>query len=264
MDLQLKGKRALVTGGTAGIGHAIAQVLAKEGAQVFITGRDRAKLDEAVASLSAAAPGAKIGGIAADPATRDGAAALFAALPEVDILVNNLGIYESKAFTDITDDDWLHIFEVNVLSGVRTARAYLPGMLQRNTGRIIFISSESSLNIPTEMIHYGTTKTAQLSIARGLAELTAGTGVTVNTVLPGPTQSAGIEDFLRSVSSNPKAPFKEIETEFFEKQRPSSLLRRLIDPLEIASLVAWVASPLSAATNGASLRSEGGLLRHLG
>lgn len=255
MDLQLSGKTALVTGGTAGIGLEIARTLAAEGAQVTICGRSQDRLDAAVADI-----GPNVRGVRADPATAEGAAALIQAAPEIDILVNNLGIYESKAFSDISDADWLRFFEVNVLSGARLARHYLPGMLKRDWGRIIFISSESGLVIPPDMIHYGMTKTAQLAISRGLAATTKGTRVTVNTVLPGPTRSAGIEDFLKSVASDPNLPPAELEREFFAKHRSASLIQRMIEPQEIASLVAYVASPLSAATNGAALRAEGGIM----
>jgi NAD(P)-dependent dehydrogenase (short-subunit alcohol dehydrogenase family) len=259
MDMQLNGKRALVTGATAGIGLEIARKLAAEGARVVITGRDRAKLDAAVANLRTS--GAKdVSGVAADAATEAGAAAILKAQPQVDILVNNLGIYESKAFTEASDDDWRRYFEVNVMSGVRLARAYMPAMLKQNWGRIIFISSESGVVVPSEMIHYGMTKSAQLSISRGLAGLTKGTRVTVNAVMPGPTRSEGVVDFLRSVSSNPDAPAAEIEAEFFAKGRPSSLLQRMIEAEEVANIVTYLASPLSSATNGAALRVEGGII----
>jgi NAD(P)-dependent dehydrogenase (short-subunit alcohol dehydrogenase family) len=259
MDLQLNGKTALVTGSTAGIGLEIARTLANEGADVVVCGRSPAKLDAAVADLSVSAPG-KVRGVLADPATAQGAEALVAAVPAVDILVNNLGIYEAKPFADITDADWLRFFEVNVLSGARLARAYFSGMLERDWGRIVFIASESAVMIPQEMIHYGMTKTAQLAISRGLAGLTNGTGVTVNTVMPGPTRSEGIVDFLRSMGSDPDASAEALEAEFFARHRPTSLLQRMIEPQEIASLVAYVASPLAAATNGAALRVEGGLV----
>jgi NAD(P)-dependent dehydrogenase (short-subunit alcohol dehydrogenase family) len=259
MDLKLGNKTALVTGSTAGIGLEIARTLAVEGATVFVTGRDQAKLDAAVSDIRASG-GANVSGVLADAATAKGAATLLAAVPQVDILVNNLGIYEMKAFADIPDEDWLHLFEVNVMSGVRLSRGYFPGMLERDWGRVIFISSESGLAIPGEMVHYGMTKSAQLAVARGMAQQTKGTGVTVNSVLPGPTRAAAIADFLKSVSSNPDASPEEHEAEFFTKHRSSSLLQRMIEPQEIASLVAYVASPLSAATNGASLKAEGGLV----
>jgi len=254
MDLQLDGKIALVTGSTAGIGLEIARTLAGEGADVVICGRSQEKLDAAVVDIDG-----KVRAVLGDPATAEGAEALIAAVPEIDILVNNLGIYESKAFEDITDEDWLRFFEVNVLSGARLARSYLPGMLERDWGRIIFIASDSALVIPPDMIHYGMTKTAQLAISRGLAATTKGTRVTVNSVLPGTTRSAGIEEFMRSVASDPNLPVDELEREFFSKERPSSLIQRMIEPQEVASLVAYVASPLSAATNGAALRVDGGI-----
>ena len=264
MDLQLDGKTALVTGSTAGIGLEIAKHLAAEGVRVTIVGRAREKLDEAAATVAAQAPsGAAQSGvhaILADLATAAGAATVTAALPDVDILVNNLGIYEAKAFADISDDDWRRFFEVNVLSGARLARHYFPGMLKRDWGRVIFVASESALMIPPDMVHYGMTKTAQLAIARGLAGLTRGTRVTVNSVLPGPTRSEGIVDFLKSVAPDPAAPAAEMEAQFFARDRPTSLIQRMIEPGEIASLVAYVASPLAAATNGAALRVDGGLI----
>ncbi|MFY0569204.1 SDR family NAD(P)-dependent oxidoreductase [Archangium lansingense] len=259
MDLQLNGKKALVTGSTAGIGLEIARRLATEGADVIICGRSQAKLDEAVAQLRASG-GGKVRGVLADPATAEGAKTLLEVAPDLDILVNNLGIYEAKDFVDISDEAWRKLFEVNVLSGARLARQYFPGMLERNWGRIIFIASEAGIRVPSDMIHYAVTKTAQLTISRGLAELTKGTRVTVNSVLPGPTRSEGIVDFLKSVASDPHAPAAEIEAEFFRKDRATSLLQRMIEPEEIANLVAYVASPLSAATNGAALRVEGGLI----
>lgn len=254
MDLKLSNKTALVTGSTGGIGLAIAKTLAEEGAAVIVTGRSAEKVEQTVQEIGAAR------GIVADPATAEGAAALTSGVPSIDILVNNLGIYEAKPFVDITDADWLRFFDVNVLSGVRLARHYFPAMLERNWGRIVFVSSESSLQVPPDMIHYATTKTAQLTIARGLAELTKGTAVTVNSIMPGPTRSAGIGDFLRSVFPGNPGSEAELEKEFFRLYRSSSLLQRMIDPKEIAALVAYVASPLGAATNGAALRVEGGLL----
>lgn len=261
MDLKLTGKTALVTGSTAGIGLAIAERLAAEGVAVVISGRNQAKLNEASAKVAEhAANGGSVRAVLADAATAQGAETLIAAAPEVDILVNNLGIYEAKPFTEISDADWHHFFEVNVVSGARLARHYFPRMLARNWGRVIFIASESALVIPGEMIHYGMTKTAQLAIARGLAEQTRGTGVTVNSVLPGPTRSEGIVEFIRSVVDNKDAPEAERETEFFTKLRPLSLIRRLIEADEIAAQVALLASPLGAITNGAAIRVEGGII----
>jgi NAD(P)-dependent dehydrogenase (short-subunit alcohol dehydrogenase family) len=252
MDLQINKKTALVTGSTAGIGLEIARRLAAEGADVVICGRNQAKLDAAAGETGAR-------GVLADPATAEGAAALVAAVPKVDILVNNLGIYEAKPFGEITDEDWRRFFEVNVLSGARLARLYFPGMIERDWGRVIFIASESGVMVPPDMIHYGMTKTAQLAISRGLAGLTKGTRVTVNTVMPGTTRSEGIVDFLKSVADDPEAPSEEIERAFFAKDRATSLIQRMIEPEEIASLVAYVASPLSSATNGAALRVDGGI-----
>src|SRR3954452_5429348 len=201
MDLQLTNKKALVTGSTAGIGFAIASLLAEEGAAVIVNGRSQQRVEQAVQKIQKERNGAQVRGVAADLGTKEGADLLFREVPNVDIVVNNLGIYEPKPFTEITDDDWLRFFDVNVLSGVRMSRFYLPKMLQKNWGRILFISSESAINIPVEMIHYGLTKTAQLALARGLAELTAGTGVTVNSVLPGPTRSEGVEQFVQDVAT---------------------------------------------------------------
>jgi NAD(P)-dependent dehydrogenase (short-subunit alcohol dehydrogenase family) len=256
MDLKLAGKTALVTGSTAGIGLAIAERLAAEGVDVAITGRSQPKLDEAAARIGKSG---KVRAILADPGTAEGAATLIAAVPEVDILVNNLGTYEAKPFTEITDADWHHLFEVNVVSGARLARHYFPKMLAKDWGRIIFISSESSLLIPEEMIHYGTTKTAQLAIARGLAAQTKGTGVTVNSVMPGPTRSEGIVDFVKSMLPDAKSD-EEAEKQFFETIRPLSLIRRFIEADEIGNMVAFLASPLAAVTNGAAIRAEGGMI----
>lgn len=259
MNLNMTGKTAIVTGATAGIGLAIATELAREGVQVVIPGRTREKLDNALRSIA----GESARGVVANLATATGAKTLLTAVPDIDILVNNLGTYEPKSFDEITDRDWRRLFEANVLSGIRLSRHYFRGMLSRNWGRIIFISSESAIQTPPEMIHYGMTKSAQLAISRGLSELTRGTQVTVNAVMPGPTRSEGIVDFLKSMSSNPGATAAEAEREFFEKHRSASLLQRLIEPGEVASLVAYLASPLSAATNGAALRVEGGLLRSI-
>ena len=263
MDLQLEGKRALVTGSTAGIGFAIAKGLAKEGASVIVNGRSTKRVDEALSALNKAGVSGNLEGLAADLGTADGARATIDRFPEVDILVNNLGIFETKPFESITDADWLHIFEVNILSGVRLSRHYLPGMKRRNWGRIVFISSESGVQIPTEMIHYGMTKTAQLAIARGLAETTAGTNVTVNSVLPGPTASEGANNFVEKLARDQKTTRQEVEKQFFENMRPTSLLKRMAEPDEVANLVTFVCSPLSSATNGAALRVDGGVVRSI-
>jgi len=257
MDLNLKGKIALVTGSTAGIGLAIAKRLAAEGARTIICGRSQNRLDEAA---EAVAQFGQVEAVLADPTTADGAAILFAAVPEVDILVNNLGIYEAKPFAQITDEDWLHMFDVNVLSGARLARHYFPAMLAQSSGRVIFVASESALLIPPEMVHYGMSKSAQLGLARGMAELTRGTGVTVNSILPGPTRSAGISDFIASIVKDEGLNEAEREVLFFERFRPLSLIRRLIEPEEIAAQVALLASPLGAITNGAAIRVEGGIV----
>lgn len=260
MDLQLQGKKALVTGSTAGIGLAIATMLASEGAEVVVNGRTQARVDEAVAKVRAVArDGAAVSGIAADAGSRAGAEQLLAQVPSVDVLVNNLGIFDPKPFLEIPDEDWLRFFEVNVLSGVRLVRAYLPGMLARNWGRVVFISSESAFQIPAEMIHYGMTKSAQVSVARGIAETTAGTGVTVNSVLPGPTRSEGVEEFVNKLSGG--KDFHEFERDFFTNVRPTSLLKRFETVEEIAAVVAFVCSPLAAAIHGAAVRAEGGVLK---
>jgi len=257
MDLELKGKAALVTGSTAGIGLAIATALAKEGAAVIVNGRTQERVDHAVAVSGAAH------GIAADLGTEAGARAVTQKFPAVDILINNLGIFEPKPFEEIDDDDWRRFFEVNVLSGVRMSRHYIGPMKQKNWGRIVFISSESGLQIPKEMIHYGMTKTAQIAIARGLAETTAGTGVTVNSVLPGPTKSEGVLEFVGKLASANGVDIAAIEREFFTKGRPSSLLQRFATPEEVASVVAFVCSPLAAAINGAAVRAEGGIVQSI-
>jgi NAD(P)-dependent dehydrogenase (short-subunit alcohol dehydrogenase family) len=261
MKIDLKGKTALVTGSTTGIGHAVARALAAAGAEVTINGRAQGKVDAAAAALTKAVPGAKIRGVAADVSTAAGCKTLVAALPEVDILINNAGIFEHKVFFDIPDEDWSRFFEVNVMSGVRLSRAYFPGMLKRNWGRIVFISSESALNIPKEMIHYGMTKTAQLAISRGLAEMTRGTAVTVNSVLPGPTMSEGVETFIKDIANHNGVTVEQATRQFFQQQRPTSLLQRFATVEEIANMVVYVASKESSATNGAALRAEGGIVQ---
>jgi NAD(P)-dependent dehydrogenase (short-subunit alcohol dehydrogenase family) len=259
MDLKLTDKQALVTGSTKGIGLAIATALAAEGARVIVNGRSEASVATALGELRRAHPRAKLEGFAGDLATAAAAAELVRRWPDVDILVNNLGIFEPRPFEEIDDDEWRRFFDVNVLSGVRLARAYLPGMKRRDWGRIVFISSESGIQIPPEMIHYGATKTAQLAVSRGIAETCAGTGVTVNAVLPGPTRSAGVEEFVGKLSGG--RAFAEFERTFFETARPSSLLKRFATPEEVANLVVYVCSLLSSATNGAALRVDGGVVR---
>jgi NAD(P)-dependent dehydrogenase (short-subunit alcohol dehydrogenase family) len=258
MNLNLTDKTALVSGSTKGIGFAIATGLAREGARVIVNGRSEKAVAEAKGQIEQAMPDARIEGFAGDLSTAATMETLLQQFPLVDILVNNLGIFEPKPFENIPDEDWRRFFEVNVLSGVRLSRAYLPGMKERNWGRIVFISSESAINTPAGMIHYGMTKTAQLAVSRGLAESCASTAVTVNAVLPGPTHSAGVEEFVDQLSGG--KPFAEFETEFFKTIRPSSLLKRFATTEEVANLVTYVCSPLSAATNGAALRVDGGVV----
>jgi NAD(P)-dependent dehydrogenase (short-subunit alcohol dehydrogenase family) len=263
MDLGLRGKRALVTGSTAGIGYAIAELLAREGASVIVNGRTAERVEQAVQRIRAAAPGADVSGVAADAGSAAGAAALIAAHPDVDVLVNNMGIFEPKPFEQISDEEWLRFFEVNVLSGVRLARHYVPRMKAKNWGRVVFISSESGLQIPTEMIHYGTTKTAQLAVARGLAETLVGTNVTVNSVLPGPTSSEGVGAFVADLAKSQGKDVATVEREFFKSARPSSIIQRFGTPAEVASLVAYVCSTAASATTGSALRVDGGVVRSI-
>ena len=259
MNLNIEDKLAVVSGSTAGIGLAIATALAAEGVRVIVNGRTAERVEKALATIRATHPAARLESFPGDLSTEEGATELARRFPGVDILVNNLGIFEPKAFGEIPDEDWRRFFDVNVISGVRLSRLYLPGMQQRNWGRIIFISSESALQIPSEMIHYGVTKTAQIAVARGLAELTAGTGVTVNSVLPGPTRSEGVETFVDKLSGGKS--FEDFEKEFFEKVRPTSLIKRFATVEEVASLVVYVASSLASATTGAALRVEGGIVK---
>lgn len=260
MDLQLKDKLALVSASTAGIGLAIATALAREGARVIVNGRTQAAVDRAISAIHQDTGNTALG-FAGDLSQAAAAEALAAQYPGVEILVNNLGIFEPKAFEDIPDADWMRFFDVNVLSGVRLSRLYLPAMKQANWGRIIFISSESGVQIPTEMIHYGMTKTALLAVSRGLAESVAGTGITVNSVLPGPTRSRGVEDFVDTLAKSSGQSFDEFEAAFFDKVRPTSLIRRFATTDEVASMVAYVASPLASATTGAALRVDGGVVK---
>jgi NAD(P)-dependent dehydrogenase (short-subunit alcohol dehydrogenase family) len=261
MDFGLKGKRALVTGSTAGIGLAIAKALAAEGAHVIVNGRTEARVAHAVETLRHEIAGAAVEGVTGDLGTAQGCEALIAQLPEVDILVNNLGIFEPKPFEQIPDEDWLRFFEVNVLSGIRLSRHYMAGMRSRNWGRIVFISSESGLQIPTEMIHYGMTKTAQIAVARGLAETLAGTGVTVNSVLPGPTASEGVGEFVAQLAAGQGVDVATVEREFFSTARPTSLIQRFATTEEVAAMVAYLCSTQASATTGAAMRVDGGVVR---
>jgi NAD(P)-dependent dehydrogenase (short-subunit alcohol dehydrogenase family) len=261
MKIDLSGKTALVTGSTSGIGHAIAKGLAAAGADVVVNGRTQGKVEAAAAAIAKAVPGAKVRGVAADVSTAAGCKTLMEALPDVDILINNAGIFEPRGFFDIPDDDWSRFFEVNVMSGIRLSRAYMPGMLKRNWGRIVFISSESALNIPKEMIHYGMTKTAQLAVSRGLAEMTRGTAVTVNSVLPGPTMSEGVETFVKDLARQNGQSLDEAAAQFVKQFRPTSLLQRFASVEEIANMVVYLSSTQSSATNGAALRAEGGIVQ---
>jgi NAD(P)-dependent dehydrogenase (short-subunit alcohol dehydrogenase family) len=263
MKIDLAGKTALITGSTAGIGRAIAEGLARTGANVVVNGRKQESVDRAVAAVSMHAGRAKICGVAADVSTPQGCETILSAVPNVDILVNNAGIFEPKPFFEIPDADWTRFFETNVMSGVRLSRAYMPGMLERNWGRIIFISSESGLQIPKEMIHYGLTKTAQLALSRGLAELTSGTGVTVNSVLPGPTRSDGVEDFLGAMAKDTGKAADDMARNFVATHRPTSLLQRFATVEEVANMVIYAASLEASATNGASLRVDGGVVRSI-
>lgn len=261
MDLKLTSKVALVTGSTAGIGFAVAESLAREGAHVYINGRSQQRVDAAVDKIRKSVSNARVDGIPADFSDATGAEAIIAKLPAVDVLVNNVGIFEPKAFAEIPDEDWLRFFEVNVMSGVRLSRHYLAPMLKKNWGRILFISSESAVQIPAEMVHYGMTKTAQVAVARGIAESVAGTGVTVNSILPGPTESEGVGGFVEAMAKQQNKPKEQIEKEFFEHARPSSLLKRFATVNEVAAMVTYVASELSSATNGAALRVDGGVVK---
>lgn len=263
MDLKLKDKIVFISGSTAGIGFAIAKRFLTEGARVIINGRTKEGVDKAVRELRLSGEESMVSGIFADFSKVEEVNKIIAGLPEVDILINNAGIFEPKAFADIRDEDWFRFFEVNVMSGIRLSRHYFPKMIQKDWGRIIFISSESAVFIPEEMIHYGMTKTAQLAVSRGLAELTKGTNVTVNSILPGPTKSKGVGGFIEDLSRTSNKSVAEVEEDFFRNMRPTSLLQRFASVEEIANTVVYFSSPLASATNGASIRVEGGLIRSI-
>ncbi|HEV7993124.1 MAG TPA: SDR family NAD(P)-dependent oxidoreductase [Gemmatimonadaceae bacterium] len=261
MELEIHGKRALVTGSTGGIGLASVRQLAQEGASVVVNGRSRDRVEAAVSAIRESVKGSDVRGVAADLGTAAGCDLMIREVPDLDILVNNVGIFEPKPFEEIPDEDWTRFFEVNVLSGVRLCRHYLRGMRARDWGRVVFVSSESAVQIPAEMIHYGTTKTAQLAVARGLAETTVGTGVTVNSVLPGPTASEGVSTFVGQMAEARGVDFGTMEKEFFATARPSSLLQRFATTDEAASMITYVCSARASATNGAALRVDGGVVR---
>jgi NAD(P)-dependent dehydrogenase (short-subunit alcohol dehydrogenase family) len=261
MDLQLKGKKALITGSTAGIGFSTAQALAAEGASVVVNGRTQKRVDSAIAEIRKAHPGAEVSGIAADVSNREGCSKVIQSLRAVDVLINNMGIFEPKPFEKIPDEDWMRFFEANVMSGVRLSRHYLTGMREKSWGRIIFVSSESAVQIPAEMIHYGMTKTAQVAVARGISETVAGTGITVNSVLAGPTRSEGVETFISQMGVQKGSDSAAFEKEFFKNIRPSSLLQRFASTDEVANMIVYLSSPLASATNGAAIRVDGGVIR---
>ena len=263
MDLHLRNKTAFISGSTAGIGYAIAESLLKEGVKVIINGRSEERVDAALKELAKISGSENVSGIAADFSKVEEVNSLIEQLPEIDILINNAGIFEPMAFEEISDEDWFRFFEVNVMSGIRLSRSVFSKMLAKNWGRIIFISSESAVFIPDEMIHYGMTKTAQLAVSRGLAELTKGTGVTVNSILPGPTKSKGVGGFIEDLAKSGNLTVAEVETDFFKNMRPTSLIKRFLDVEEIANTVTYYVSPLASGTNGASIRVEGGLIRSI-
>ncbi len=263
MDLKLSGKKALISGSTAGIGFAIAERFLAEGASVIINGRSEESVNAAISDLKATYPNGDIIGVAADFSKVDDVNRLLSEVPEIDILINNAGIFEPKPFMNIPDEDWFRLFEINVMSGIRLSRFYFPKMIEKNWGRIIFISSESGVFIPEEMIHYGMTKTAQLAVSRGLAELTKGTAVTVNSILPGPTMSKAVGEFIENLSRSGRKTADEVEKEFFQDMRPTSLIQRFASVEEVADTVVYYSSPLASATNGAAIRVEGGLIRSI-
>lgn len=261
MNLKLINKKAFVSGSTSGIGYAIARQLLIEEAEVIINGRSQENIDKAISRLKAEIPNAKVSGLVSDYSKVESVNKLLSELGEIDILINNVGIYEPSDFVDISDEDWYNIFEINVMSGIRLSRSLFPKMLNKDWGRIIFITSESASNIPYEMIHYGVSKASLHALSRGLAELTKGTNVTVNTVMPGPTASEGVEDFFNKLAKEQGVDYQEVENNFFKNMRPSSLLQRFAKTEEVANLVTYISSPLSSATNGASLRVDGGVVK---
>jgi NAD(P)-dependent dehydrogenase (short-subunit alcohol dehydrogenase family) len=261
MSSELSGKRALVTGSTAGIGLATAVGLAAAGADVVVNGRTEKRVARAVETVRTRVPGALVSGVAADVSTAEGCTALAAKAPEIDVLVNNVGIFEPRGFVSITDDDWMRLFETNVMSGVRLVRHYLPRMREIDWGRIVFVSSESAVQIPAEMIHYGMTKTAQVAIARGLAESLTGTGITVNAVLPGPTRSEGVGRFVEELAAERGMEADQVEREFFETARPSSILKRFLRVDEVAAMIVYLCTPRASGTTGSALRVDGGVVR---
>jgi len=263
MDLGLKGKFAVVSGSTAGIGLAIATTLAREGARIVINGRTQKRVSAAAERIRMELRGAEVTEVAADLGAADGIKAFIEQVPNADILINNLGIFEIKPFLEISDSDWMRVFETNVMSGVRLARHYLPEMLRKNWGRVIFISSESGQQIPAEMVHYGMTKTAQIAVARGIAESVAGTNVTANSILVGPTASEGVGDFVQSMAMQQGVSKEQVEKEFFQKVRPSSLLKRFETTEEVAAVVAFIASTQATGINGAAIAAEGGVVRSI-
>ncbi|WP_020179624.1 SDR family oxidoreductase [Methylopila sp. M107] len=260
MKIDLTGKTAVVTGSTEGIGRAIALGLARTGATVVVNGRSRGKVDAAVAAIKAEAPGADVKGLAADLGSAEGVAAFVSALPATDILVNNVGIFNPQDFFEVPDEEWSRFLEVNVMSGVRLSRAYALGMAERGWGRIVFISSESGVNIPVEMVHYGVTKTAQIAVARGLAKRLAGTGVTVNSVLPGPTLSEGVAEMLKDEVAKSGKPLEEVAADFVKAHRSSSIIQRAATVEEVANIVVYACSKEASATTGAALRVDGGVV----
>ena len=261
MDLKIKGKIALITGSTQGVGFATAKKLCQEGVNVYINGRTESKVNTAVQKLKNEFPEVEIKGVVANLKDIQGCNYLISKIPHLDILINNLGVFEPKNFEDITEKEWLDMFNINVMSGVRLSQHYLSNMIEQDWGRIIFISSESALQIPKEMIHYGMTKTAQISVARGIAELTKGTNVTSNSVILGPSKSEGVAQFIEELGKQNNQTFEEVEKDFFKNVRPTSLLQRFAQVEEDANMIVYIASALSSATNGAILRADGGVVQ---